>query len=179
MIKSNFQNPILLISIGCFIATIAISALVLLPRFQDLEIIRKDIVRKQQTLQEERDFFSKIERYKREMNKYQEQLFKVASALPDDAETSLPSLFKFLQINSAQVGLILTEIGSFTISPVEGKEIKKTQFSFQVIGSYDSFQAFLEILERSARIIKVESISFSEPEEGLITFDIKVRVHSY
>jgi len=125
-------------------------------------------------------YFLNIKEAKQEIEKHQEELIKIISALPSDAEVSLLTLFRFLEITSGETGLILTEIGPFTISPVLEKEIKKTQFNFQVVGSYSSLLAFLSRLEKSSRIIVVESISFSTPERGILfTFDIGIKVYSY
>lgn len=181
MTKSNFQNSIFIITIICFLSTITIGFFLLWPKFQALETTKVSIAPKRQELQEKEKFFLKIEEDRKKIEKHQAQLSKIASALPDDAEISLSSLFRFLQVTSGQTGLILTEISSFAISPIEGKEIKKTQVSFQVMGSYASLKSFLERLEKSARIIIVENISFSAPEEegGLFTFNIGIKVYSY
>lgn len=180
MTKFNLQNPIFIITIICFLTAIAISALFSFPKFQEFKVIRENIATKEQAIQKEESYFLDIQRHRERMGEYQEQLSIIDSALPDDAEISLPFLFRFLQTTSAQTGLILTEIGPFTISPVEGKDIKKTQFSFQANGAYASLKAFLEVLEKSARIIRVENISFSMPEEGgLFSFDIKIAVYSH
>ena len=179
MNKFNLSNPVTIIV--CFLTAIIFGAMVSWPRFQDIERVRENIINTKQTLEQRQAHFLKVKKYRDMLEGYQEQLAKITSALPDDAELNLPSLFRFLQRTSAETGLILTEIGSFTISPLEQKpEIKKTQFGFQVKGPYAAFKTFLIRLERSARIIKVEDVSFSSPDEGeLFTFDITIKVHSY
>jgi Tfp pilus assembly protein PilO len=182
MTKVNFQSPIFIITIISFIGTIAIGNFFLWPRFQELEIKKAEIVKKEQGFQDEEVYFLTLEENRRKLKEYQKQLFIIESALPDNAEASLSSLFKFLQIASTQAGLILTEIEPFTIVPSEkGATLEKTQFSFQVTGSYASFKTFLAKIEKSARIIKVENISFSSPKENkeLFAFNLKIKTYSY
>ena len=181
MNKFNLSNPIFIITAVCFIMAIIFGVRFSMPRFQDIERTREDIIKTEQKLQQRDIHFLRVKEYADKLKEYQKQLNKITSALPDDAELSLPCLFRFIQRASVETGLILTDIGSFTISPLEQKpEIKKTQFGFQVKGPYAAFKTFLIRLERSARIIKVEDVSFSSPDEGeLFTFNIIIRVHSY
>ena len=181
MTKFNFLNFITIITVACFLGAIFFGAMVSWPRFQEMKKDRENIISLKQALEQRETYFLALKKDKDRLGGYQKQLNKITSALPDDAELNLPCLFRFIQRASAETGLILTEIGPFTISPLEQKPwIKKTQFDFQVKGSYASFKAFLVRLERSARIIKVENISFSSPKEGeLFTFDITISVHSY
>ena len=181
MNKFNLSNPIFIITAVCFIMAIIFGVRFSMPRFQDIERTREDIIKTEQKLQQRDIHFLRVKEYADKLKEYQKQLNKITSALPDDAELNILSLFRFLQGAAAETGLILTEIGSFTISSLEERpEIKKIQFDFQVKGPYVSFKAFLVRLEKSARIIKIEGISFSSPEEGeLFTFDITISVHSY
>ena len=181
MNKFNFQNPIFLITVFSFLAAIAISVFLVWPRFQELEISRKTLSEKELKIQEKQTHFSDIEKKLEGLQEFEEHLVKITDALPDDAQMNIPSLFRFIQITSANVGLTLIEIGPFAILPTtEGAELKKTQFNFQVIGSYVSFKAFLNRLETSARIINVENISFSSPTEGeSFTFNLTITVYSY
>ena len=175
MNKSNFLNYVIIIV--CFFGVV----IFLWPKFQEMEIVRKNIDTTKQTLEQKKVIFLTLIEYRDKLGKYQEQLTKIAFALPDDIELNLPSLFRFLQKTSAETGLILTKIKPFDISSLEERpEIKKTKFGIQVKGTYVSFKAFLVKLEKSARIIKVENISFFDTEEGeLFNFDIIISVYSY
>ena len=179
--KLNLSNPITIITIVCFLGVIIFSVMVLWPRFQDMEEIRESVMGVKQTLEQREVHFLKAKKDRDRLEGYQEQLAKIRFALPDDVELSALTFFRFLQKTTIETGLILTEVGAFAISsPEERPEIQKTQFDFQVKGPYTAFKTFLVRLEKSARIIKVEEISFSAPDEGgLFTFDIRIRVHSY
>jgi Tfp pilus assembly protein PilO len=181
MIKINFQNPIFIIIIISFLAVVFIGIYFLFPRFQDLSIKRKEVATQQQQIAEDEKYFLDLETIRNKLKEYPEQLSLIDSVLFDNMTLALLSLFNFLEITSAETGLILTEIGSFTIVPAaEGKTLKGVEFNFQVMGSYASFKSFLDKLERSAKIIMIENLSFSIPERGeLFTFDLKVKTHSY
>jgi Tfp pilus assembly protein PilO len=181
MIKFNFKNPISIITLISFFAIIIISISFLLREFQKLKIEKEDVIRKQQELQQREIYFSTLKEKRKKLEKYQEQLTIINFALPDDAEANIPSLYRFLQTASAEAGLTLVKIDRFIIMPyAERVGLEKTQVSFQVTGLHTAFKAFLVEMDRSARIIKVENISFSSPkEEGLLTFNLKISVHSY
>ena len=181
MTKFNFLNFITIITVACFLGAIFFGAMVSWPRFQEMKKDRENIISLKQALEQRETYFLALKKDRDRLGGYQKQLSKIAYALPDDAELNLPSIFRFLQRISTETRLTLTEIRPFTITPLEVRpEIKKTQFGFQVTGSYASFQDFLIRLERSARIIKVEEISFSTPDEGeLFFFDVAIKVHSY
>jgi Tfp pilus assembly protein PilO len=178
--RFNLLNAIPIIIVACFLLVIILGAVVLLPKFQELREIQKNIAEKEEELRSQESYFAELREIKTKLEKYQEQLTKINAALPD--EQSLPSLFDFLQKTSSQSGLILKGIGPFTISPSEDDpNLRETQFSFQVLGSYSSFKNFLLSLEKSARMIEVENISFSSPkeEDNLFVFNLRIKVYSY
>ena len=179
--KFNFLSPLFVSIIISFFIAIAFSLMFLYPALQDMIEAREDVIIRQQVSIEREAHFLRLKKYKQKIDASQEQLDKIDSALPEDAQLALFSLLSFFERTATETGLILTEIGIFAILPPEGRpEIKKTELSFQVKGLYTSFKAFLARLDKSARLIKVKEISFSSPEEGnLFIFNIKIRVHSY
>ena len=75
----------------------------------------------------------------------------------------------------------MKEISPASTVPLEKGEIKETRINFLLVGSYPDFKNFLFILEKSARLIDVENISFALPKEkeGLFNFNITIKVYSY
>jgi len=162
------------------ISILIIGVFLVFPRCQDLRALRLEIGRRNTELQSKEKHISNLQEASQELEKYQLELSKIDSALP--SSPSLPSLFNFLQKVSSQNGLILEEIGSFSVSvPEEKPEIKEISLNLGVSGSYSAFKNFLSTLEKSARLIEIESISFSTPEkkESPFSFDLKIKVHSY
>ncbi len=150
---------------------------VLLPKNQQFQTLRNKIEKRQQELKEEQEYFLEISHLKNKLAEYPEALVKIDSALP--VGYSVPSLLNFFQKASSQSGLVFKGISPFTISPAE-ENIKKIQLSFTVIGSYNSFKKFISTLEKSARLIEIENISFASPKEGdLFTFSLRVTTNSY
>jgi len=180
MTKINFQNPIFIITTISFLSAVIIGMLILLPKFQEIEGIRKIILIKNQEIQQREAYFSRIIEDRKKLEEYQERLLKISSALPDNPELNLVFLLRFLETLSSQAGLTFIEIKPFNILPLDDKpNLEITQLGFQVMGSYDSFKAFLLKLENSARIINVKNISFSSPEEELFIFDFEIEVFNY
>lgn len=181
MNKFNFLNPIFIITIISFFIIVIFSLIFLHPSLQEMVVARENITNKRQILTEREGHFLSLKEYKQKIEAHQEELDKISSALPEDAQLNLFSLLRFFEKTSDKTGVILTEIGIFTITSLEKRpEIKETKLNFKIKGTYAAFRNFLIELERSARIIKVEEISFSSPEKGnLFTFNIGIRVHSY
>ncbi len=179
MNRLNLLDSIIIVTVVCFFLVLLFGAGFFWPKYQALSGLQKGIEERTVQLQHKEKYFSGLKDIQAELKKYETELSKIDSALPSNP--SLPSLFSFIQKTSSQSGLVLKGISPFAISAAEGApKIKTIQFSLQVSGSYQSFKNFLSILEKSARIIEVENISFSSPEEGdLFTFNLNIKVHSY
>jgi len=163
------------------LASLIVGVFLLFPKTQDLRAIRLEIGERNAELQSKEKHFSNLQETSKELEEYQSELSKIDSALPSDL-SSLPSLFNFLQKASSQNGLILKNVGAFSVTVSEERpEIKEITLNFGVSGSYPSFKNFLSTLEKSARLIEVENISFSVPQEKETSFpfDLKIKVHSY
>jgi len=164
---------------ACFFFSLIVGVLLLWPRFQDLRTIQAAFENISEEIQYQEQYFSQLADIQNKFKDYEEKLFKIDSALPNDP--SLASLFNFLQKASSQSGLILKGISPLAVSYSEkNPNLRKTQFSLEVSGSYSAFKEFLSTVERSARMIEVENVSFSTPNEGdTITFNLRIKVYSY
>jgi len=93
----------------------------------------------------------------------------------------LPAFYNFIQRASSQSGLVLGAISPFSVSSSgEPLNVKEIGTGFSLSGSYTAFKNFLSALERSARMIEVESISLSSPVKGgLFNFNLSIKMHSY
>ena len=123
----------------------------------------------------------------KKLDEHQEELTKIDSALP--SEFSAPSLLKFLQKIAPENGLVLTAVSSSLAQPLSQRnDIKEIQSSLSLSGSYSSLKNFLKVLEKSARLIKIDSVSFStsQKKEGetaeiskIFDFQLEVKTYSY
>ncbi len=67
--------------------------------------------------------------------------------------------------------------GSSTLGP-DTRQYGTMNLSFNVATTYDRFKTFLADLERSLRILDIESITFGEPNPvGNTTYTLRVRTY--
>lgn len=189
----------------CFFLGFILAVGVIWPRYQELNVVRgkeRDIRAK---LQFREEYLEKISNISEQFKRYKEPLSRIDSALPDDP--LLPVLFASVESQAAQAGLVLEEISAEVTVPVEdvlefqeligdfpeevffeedvpeedAPKLQKTKVLLRVSGSYDSFKNFLSVVENSARLIKIESVSFDSPEEEeeLFTFNVGIKIYSY
>lgn len=146
------------------------------PKYQTLNVLKKEILEKEEEFRSQEKYFETLQKTSEELKKYEDSLSKVDAALPKNP--SLPELLNFIQKASSQSGLSLKGISPAATSPFGGK-IKETRINFLLVGNYPDFKNFLSILEKSARLIDVENISFSSPKEGPFNFAITIKFYSY
>jgi len=171
------MNRLLITGISLLL-TLILGLVLIYPKYQEFQLLKEKIEARKIELQTKEDYVQKLKQTSQELKQYTAELSIINSALPADA--SLPTLLDFLQKISSENGLILKSTKRTGISALEESEIKETQISLQLMGDYPSLKNFLQILEKSARLIEVNSISLLAPEEpGLFTFDIIIKIHSY
>ena len=178
------MNRPLLISIICFALVLIIGLVLFFPKYQDFRFVKLQLNTKEKEILDKQEYFSEIDRISEKLKEYPGELAKIDSALPFNP--SLPFLFDFFQKISSQNGLILKNISggyasSSSSSSSSSPSIKEIKISLSLSGSYPAFKNFLTSLEKSARLIEVESISFSFfPETGsAVSFNVIVKTHSY
>jgi len=181
------KNPLLISGIFLIISLVFGLTLVW-PKYQDFIDLRKKIEGKKIELKTQANYFEDLQKISKELKKYQSQISKIDSALPE--KISLPEVLNFLQKISSQSGLLLKNISPTKIALevekpkeeeikiIKGPGIKETKINLSLTGDYPSFKNFLSLLEKSARLFEIESISLSSDKEGL-NFDLKIKVYSY
>jgi Tfp pilus assembly protein PilO len=168
MKKENFYSIFfILISVLLFFLFIS-------PKQTSLSILNSQLLQKRYELETLDKYFQEILKTSEKLKNYQEEISKIDSALPDDP--SIPLLFNFLQKSSSQSGLLLENIGSINLNE-EGK-LKKWTTTLKLKGDYPSLKNFISILERSARLIKIDKISILGEGEST-SFDLTISFFSY
>jgi len=170
------KDRIYLIPISIFLSMVLIFFLVW-PKYQKLTSLKKEILAKESEVQSQKNYFEELKRTSEELKNFEDILSKIDLALPQ--KTSMPEFLNFIQKSSAQSGLTLKAISSFTITPSEGGKINEIRISLTLGGSYSDFKNYLSVLEKSARLIEVENITFSSEKEGQFTFSLTLKVYSY
>ncbi len=88
------------------------------------------------------------------------------------------SLFDLLQKTASQNGLIIKNMDSSSVTNPEG--IQEVSVDLKAVGLYSGFKSFISVLEKSARMIEIESFSFSTPQEGeIFDFILTMKTYSY
>jgi len=170
------------------------------PRYQQFNELRSQVRAKKIELQTKEEYFGHLKELDNELKKYSSELAKIDALLTK--EPLVGELLDFLEKESLANGLHLIEViheGTpfpeiqrpieVMIPGQEKERLKETSLSFSVAGTYPAFKNFLESLQYSAKLIRVESITFSaeqEEKEGVIereiagfVFDLKIKIYSY
>lgn len=159
------------------------------PKYHKWGDLRQKQESKELLLREKQSYFSKLGQLSHRLQAKEGTLSKIDSALPSKPETS--RLLNFLSETAKNNGLLLTKIGPITKSQVSSGEqqvgkgqeekpvLKEITFSFKLLGDYPSLKNFLTAVEKSARLIEIENLSFSSKKPGLFQFNLTAKVHSY
>ena len=182
--------PRIFISIILFGLSFVLGVVFLWPQYQEINNLLLRIENTELNIRYQEEYYKELLVLDEKLGEYQEDITKIDSALPPDI---LPTTFlKFLQKITSENGLILTGVSSFSSKPVPGKiDIKEGEASLSLAGSYSALKNFLVTLEKSARLIEVDSISFGaspsqfgpEETEGEVSetfgFQLRIKIHSY
>lgn len=150
------------------------------PKYQEFKELQTKVSEKEAELRGRTAYFAGVDKTFKKLKNYEESLEKIDRAIPSNS--SIAFLIYFFQKKSSENGLILQGVSFSESSPAGGrKEFKEIHFSFKLLGSYSALKNFLSFLEKSVRLIEVESISFtSQKETGQIySFGLTIKVHSY
>jgi Tfp pilus assembly protein PilO len=174
--------------IVCFAIAIIFGVNALLPRFNQFQTLNKEVKTKTAELQSKEKYYANLRQIDNQLRAKSSELSKVNSALPD--EPSVPSVLAFLQKAGTQSGLVVKNLGDFSISNSESNSnLKDIEFGLEISGTYSSFKNLITVLEKSARWFEVKSVSLNYfvPGAGsagpatkdIFSFVIRVRTHSY
>ena len=157
---------------------------VLWPKLQDFGELRVQVLTKEKELEYKKEYFNKLNQILEKLKtEYAESVAKIDSAFPSDP--SMPSLLKFLQSKASENGLILQEIKLGKSGLLKGDaRIRENEAVVSLIGSYPALKNFLFVIEQSARLIEVQSLSFPREKEittqsEILNFDLAVKTYSY
>ena len=173
------MNKTIIIAIS-FIAAVAIAFGLVLPKYESLKLKMSERGIKEANLENKSEYYKKVSEISNELKNYSEELSKIDSALSQ--EISLPLIYDFFQKEASESGLVLKG-ENFDSSSVSKESFaqKEYRFNLELSGSYPAFKNFLAILEKSAKIIEVENISFTSPSKGdsAFSFGVSVKFYSY
>lgn len=170
------------------ITTIFISLLVVFllgffyawPQYQRVSGLMNELQERKTELKLKKEYFVSVKEAASNLESYQEEIAKIDSALP--SKPFLPSLFRFANDAAAQNGLIMTEVGKFSVTPSRNRpELKEIFLEVSLSGPYSSLRNFLSAVEKSSRMIEIDSLVFdsAEAKDNTSPFSLKLKAHSY
>jgi Tfp pilus assembly protein PilO len=169
-----------IISIICVIVAIIFIVGAVIPKYQSLQNKNELVVAKELDLQNRSNYYAEIAQISEELKNYADTISKIDSALP--ASFSVPSIYNFFQEIAASSGMTLKQIsGISSDSSLDSSGLKENTLSLSLVGFYPDFKGLLNVMENSARLIEVTSISFSSSgdETSPFTFNVGVKFYSY
>jgi Tfp pilus assembly protein PilO len=161
------------------IVAAAIAFFLVRPKFDEAQDLARQVEEKTEEIKNQRDYYDKLRAAKENLDRYAENFQKIDTALPEEADA--PAVMNFLQAAAMQAGLVIKTVdykGGGTISKDDsagggesagGVVLKQYGITASLAGSYADLKSFLSIVERSSRLIAVESIdlkSDTESKEG-------------
>lgn len=162
-----------------FLIVITISVGLVLPSFEKSRDLSVRMEQKEKELKDFEDYLSHLQKISLQLKEFAPQLSKIDQALSTDSY--LPNLLEFCQKELARSGLNLDQITISQSSLLKEEErLKERAINLKISGLYPNFKNFLISLEKSARIIEVDNISFSTrsiKESPL--FDLIIKAYSY
>jgi Tfp pilus assembly protein PilO len=175
------MNKNIITNIGIvFTVAVIIFFFFFIPQFNKWSVARENNLNKNKELHDLQRYHEELKELDKKLQSYQSILDRLDSALPE--ELSIPSFIIFLQQVTQESGVILKSFDtSFTSNPLkEGKELKKLKMNITVTGRYSSLRNLTSRLKQSAKVVDIESVSFSVPTEGdMYTFNIGLKTYSY
>jgi len=178
------DRPILIATL-LFAMLISIFYLVI-PKYNAFQEVLTKVGQKEADFQSKAAYYIEVTSVYKELLLYQDVLNKIDTALP--SKFSLASIVNFLYKATAANGIILQKIATNkSTEPSITTNIKETTLSVSIVGSYPSLEKFITSLEKSARLIEGESVSFSVEVPSIIKpnisptnpIDMTIKVYSY
>lgn len=145
----------------------------IIPKYQSLMILQTRVANKEAEYAFKEEYVSRLKQINAKLGGYQEAVKKINHALASDP--NLPSFLEFLQQTASQTGLLFVDAGSFNeVVPRGNVRLGEARLEIQVKGSYENLISFLSQLEKSARMIKIYNVRFSEPSEKDENFSFRI-----
>jgi len=148
------------------------------PEYKNFNNLKLETEARKAELENKKKYFSELNSISLKLKEYDSELSKIDSALP--VTSIAPDLINFLAQKSSQNGLIMETVSLDKISPSEGFKIQKISLSLSLSGFYPALRSFIYSLQKSAKLIEVDSIAFSQPQPGgIFSFNLKIKTYSY
>jgi Tfp pilus assembly protein PilO len=149
------------------------------PKYQEFGALRAEIRKSQLELANKEEYFSQLRDISLKLKGYEAEFSKIDNSLT--ASSTEPELVNFISNKVSQSGLILGNISLSGASSIgSDSRLKRTSIGLTAVGFYPALKNLLLSFQKSAKIIEVDSISFSAPGEGeAFSFGLTMQTYSY
>jgi len=176
---------IIIILIGL---SVVFSYFLALPQYNNLAELRSHVLDTQEELRNREEYISRLRGLSDGLRDHQPAVDKINYAFPEKAD--VPEVLVFLEQTASTNGLIIEEINvsakskSASASTVSSK-IREKELTVSLLGKVESLTSFLAEVERSARLLEIDSLSFEYLEgeldaaQEIFSFEVIFNVHSW
>ena len=164
-------------TIGNFLISFVLLFTFALSKYQDFQNYRIELSQRKIDLENRQEYFKNIDYLQAELEKYEPELAKIDSSLP--VAPSAPAMLDFFQKTASQNSLVFKNIEfNKTTIVSERPYLLKKEIAIIVESPYEAFRKFLLDIEKSSRLIQVESLTFSLPEtKDIFIFNLVVSIN--
>lgn len=169
-----------------FLIVLILIFYVVMPKYRSFQNLLAVLGMKETELQAKNAYFVEVTEVYKELMQYQDVLQKIECALP--SKFSPAELVNFVYKKTIENGVSLKGIGIIRSSEVgTGTNVKEIILPLELTGSYSSLKNFLSSLEKSARLVEIEDISFAVQPPSLekpqvstsYPFSVTIKLYSY
>ncbi|MCF7831280.1 MAG: type 4a pilus biogenesis protein PilO [Candidatus Pacebacteria bacterium] len=173
-------------SLFAILISIAIFVIVVIPRYHAIQELRSERAELVSAVSSGADLRVRRDELTRQYNAIsQDSLSKLKSLLPDSIDNvklilELDALARTygLPIQNVRVREVEDDTGAQQSTVVTDSRYGTTRLELTLEGRYDRFRSFLTDVEKSLRLIDVESVTFTAPEdEAVYTYIITLRTY--
>jgi Tfp pilus assembly protein PilO len=161
--------------ISLILFSLLFSYFFLWPKYIQFSDLKRAISELEKVLNSYQEYFKEIEDIFVKIKEKENEISKIKQALPLDPQ--IAETFNFLQKTASETGLLLKDV-SFSVQKSEKEsELGELKIQLQLSGTYPALKNFLAKVEKSARLIELENLSFSG--EGKEIFDFKLSLKTF
>lgn len=179
MNKYTFSKILPILSLLLATGVLVVGVMVIYPNYKKLMAVKSQIEQSELEIRQEEEYFKKLAEIKEELDQDKENILKIGASLPNNP--GMPAFLNFLQKTADRAGVTVSNISPFTVGAASiNSSFNEVKMSLTVMGSYQSFKEFLSFLEKSSRMVEVETVSFSaDPKDSASSFNLSIKIYSY
>ena len=168
------------------LGTLAVILWLALPEYRTMQAAKIERAAASEALEEKRRLVAKIRGLEAQYRRIEESSLKVAQIIPPTPD--IPNLLAEIPALVLQHGMLLEDLsfagGNDAASVRSGQEqaaYKSMDMQLMVKGSYEAFKILLDAIEKELRVVDVQSVQFSIPQDAEgsqpISFSISAKLY--